>query len=419
VFKKDGDVDRYTVSLTRPARMQLRLPVSAERVKSVTATHSKSVDWTIEPWTGYGMLKVDLPATDKAEIVVKLEGRVPPVQAITLEKKVGETKVIANAIDPQGCLGPKAVPGHRLAFAKVERGNVPFLQVYKVEVTDPDGDAERAAKTLTKAPEGAVWSSVGMTNLFNGDIREIFKQKYLAPRPNTVSCRLAYNGITPWIGAIFGATTNGYDWEKITPVVQLDKVETLLTSDTEPAKAGTPAQEAVKTGRWCTAFRRSSGRLLATPSGALFLPPAEGKNIAFTSLWDNWPRKVTVPVGKKGEAVWLLICGSTNPMQGRIPNAVITFRYADGREEHLELVPPLNFWSMLPFGIDYDYKKDGFALPKEPPPQIQLGKNCRAMVYGWKLRSGVDLKDVTLETLSQEVVIGLMGVSVMNPEKTR
>ena len=76
----------------------------------------------------------------------------------------------------------------------------------------------------------------------------------------------------------------------------------------------------------------------------------------------------------------------------------------------------MNFWSLCKFGrVDYDYKRDGFALPKERPPQVQLGENCRAMVYGWKLRDGVALKSVTLETLSQEVVIGLMGVSVMNP----
>jgi hypothetical protein len=102
-------------------------------------------------------------------------------------------------------------------------------------------------------------------------------------------------------------------------------------------------------------------------------------------------------------------------MQGRIANAVITFRYADGVEEHLDLVPPFNFWSMVPFGADYDMKKDAFALPKDPPPQVRLGDNCRAMVYGWKLRPGIALKEVALETLSQEVVIGLMGVSVMNP----
>ena len=105
-------------------------------------------------------------------------------------------------------------------------------------------------------------------------------------------------------------------------------------------------------------------------------------------------------------------------MQGRIANAVVQFRYANGQDEQLELVPPLNFWSLCGFGrMDYDYQRDGFSLPKDPPPQVQLGANCRAMVYGWKLRPGVALRDVTLETLSQEVVIGLMGVSVMNPKE--
>jgi hypothetical protein len=275
----------------------------------------------------------------------------------------------------------------------VERGNVPCLQVYKVEVTDPEGDAARAEKTLSSAPKGASWSPVGMSALFNGDVREIFRQKYASPRPATVSCRLAYNGITPWVNALGGYSTNsptGFDWDKITPKVGLGKVASLL-----------------RNGR------------LTTPQGAEFDPVDAGKppvkNIAFTSLWDNWPAKVTVPVNKAGDALWLLVCGSTNPMQGRIANAVITFRYADGGEEHLDLVPPFNFWSMVPFGADYDMKKDAFALPKNPPPQVQLGDNCRAMVYGWKLRPGVALKEVALETLSQEVVIGLMGMSVMNP----
>ena len=57
----------------------------------------------------------------------------------------------------------------------------------------------------------------------------------------------------------------------------------------------------------------------------------------------------------------------------------------------------------------------GCLLPAEAaPPTVQLGNNCRAMVLSWKLRPGIELKEVTLETLSQDVVIGLMGVSLMN-----
>jgi hypothetical protein len=125
---------------------------------------------------------------------------------------------------------------------------------------------------------------------------------------------------------------------------------------------------------------------------------------------------VTVPVNRKGDSVWLLVAGSTNPMQVRIANAVLRFHYADGKAEDLELVPPLNFWSLCKFiDRDYDMTRESFSLPKTPPSQVQLGSNCRAMVYGWKLRPGVALEAVSLECLSQEVVIGLMAVSVCNP----
>ena len=314
------------------------------------------------------MLMVDFPESGKADIEIKLSGRVPQGKDIAVEKKVGETKTISGAIDPQGCLGAAAKPGQHMAFAKVERGNVPYLQVYKVTVTAPAGEP----KLLRAAPANAKWTSIPLDGVFNADVRTIFQQKYLSPRPATVSCRIGYDGWSAW--------TFSY-WKVPTPIIQL-------------AKPGEP---------------------VTTPQGVPFGKIGAEKNIAFTSRWDNWPKSVSVPVNAAGEAVWLLVCGSTNPMQGRIANAVVRFRYVDGQEEQLELVPPLNFWSLCGFGrTDYDLKRDAFALPKEPPAQVQLGENCRAMVYGWKLRQGVALQDVTLETLSQEVVIGLMGLSLMN-----
>ena len=78
-------------------------------------------------------------------------------------------------------------------------------------------------------------------------------------------------------------------------------------------------------------------------------------------------------------------------------------------------MPPFNFWSLCPWGgLDYSYETDAFCLPAEPPPMAQLGNNCRAMVLSWRLRPGEILESVTLEALSQEVVIGLMGISLAN-----
>jgi len=161
---------------------------------------------------------------------------------------------------------------------------------------------------------------------------------------------------------------------------------------------------------------RDGGSRLRTPQGVPFAWADGDKNIAFTSMWDNWPRKVAVPVNRKADGIWLLVCGFTNPMQDRIVNAELRMKYADGVVEKLELTPPFNFWSLCPFGgTDYDYRRDGFCLPKAPPATVQLGDNCRAVLLNWRLRPDAALESVTLETFSQEVMIGLMGASLMNP----
>jgi len=261
-----------------------------------------------------------------------------------------------------------------LVLGHVRAGKLPQFQVFKLHITDPQREADMAAKTPREAAKVARWECLDLSRQLNGDVRTIFKQQYLSPRPKTCSVRLGVDGYSAW--------TFPY-WGLLPPEIDLANVKNAE---------------------------------IKTPQNVPFRQLAADKNIAFTSLWDNWPQSVSVPVGKQAEAVWLLVCGSTNPMQTRIANAEVRFRYADGQVEKLELVPPLNFWTLCPFGgADYDYRSAAFCLPKEPPPTVQLGNNCRAMVLSWKLRPRVKLEKLTLETLSQEVVIGLMGVSLMNP----
>ena len=264
-----------------------------------------------------------------------------------------------------------------MVLVEVQVGDMPQRQVFKVHVTDPLGEAQVAARTPREAPKDARWTCLDLAPQYNGDIKTIFQQQYLSPRPKTCSVRVGVDGYSAWTFAFWGDRP---------PTIDLSNVEKLVQ---EPGA-------------------------IITPQNVPFKRFAEAKNIAFTSLWDNWPRLVTVPVNRKAEAVWLLLAGSTFPMQTRIANAVVRFRYADGRVERLELVPPLIFWCLSSWGGgDYDYGLDEFCLPKQPPPTVQLGRNCRAMVLSWKLRSDTILKELTLETLSQEVVIGLMGVSLM------
>ena len=334
---------RYEVTLAKPATLRFRLPVRAAKLNRVLV-NGQPAQFRLAPSFGYGALFLTVPACGKAEVVVETS------------EATGNLPVIAKTGDkPELILMPVT-------------GEVPRYQITKVKPAPPPVVAP------PKAPAGATWATLDMTGSVNGDVRTIFQQRYLSPRPNTCSLRLATDGYSTW-------------------QMMLDPKHNL-----PEIKLATP------------------GEPVTTPQGVPFGKIGAEKNIAFTSQWDNWPRQIRVPVNKTGDAVWLLVCGFTPPMQGRIANAVLRFRYADGPEDQLELVPPLNFWSLCGFGrADYDYKRDGFALPKVPPPQVQLGQNCRAMIYGWKLRPGATLKDVTLQTLSQEAVIGLMGVTIMNP----
>ncbi len=269
--------------------------------------------------------------------------------------------------------------GDHLVFALAQIGNAQQWREFKIKVTDASSDAAQAKKHVQVIPENAHWNCLDLQNILNGDIRTIFQQKYLSPRPNTCSLRIAEDGYSTWQMML--------DKNNHPPTITLDNVPRLLT----------------QTNR------------LVTPQGVPFQWSGITTNIAFTSQWDNWPRQVTADVNQSGDAVWFLICGSSNPMQVQIANAELRLRYADGVVEKIELIPPFNFWSLCPMsGSDYDYERDAFCLPKTPPATVQLGENCRAMLLNWRLRPGVKLEDVTLETLSQEVVIGLMGVTVMN-----
>ncbi len=365
---------RCDVALARPADLAFSLPVRAERVAGVTVNGAPA-RWTVEPGFACSLVSLRVPAATTARVEIATGGPLPVEPSARHEIRLGESlRVDGATFTPTNA-------GHQAYETLVRAGELTRRRLHRVRVIDPAGDAARAAKRLTNAPSAARWHPVDLSAKLNGDVRGIFKQEYLSPRPATCSLRLAKDGYSTW--------------------------QMMLKKTHRPPEVDLKLVDGLLAG---------SGRL-RTPAGVEFAWPAGARNSALTSRWDNWPDAVTVPVNRAGDAIWFLIAGFTPPMQTGIANAALRMVYADGVVETLELVPPWNFWSLCPFGgVDYDYKRDAFALPKDPPPQVQLGGNCRAMVYGWALRPGVHLKEVTLETLSPEVIVGLMAASVMNPE---
>lgn len=380
-YRQKGADDCYVLALAKMADVTFRLPVRADAIRRVTINGAE-VTWQVEPGFGCTQLTLSVSEATSVEVIITLGQRVAHSEISSYRDTVNTGGRLYGPIDDtieyrdyHGVLETPKV-GHHLVLTKFPCGELPRWEISKINLTDPATEALAIVQSPRAPGTGAQWACLDLASAYNADVRTIFQQRYLSPRPETCSVRLGVDGYSAW--------TFPY-WNLPPPVIDLDHVAKL--SD-------------------------GQGRLL-TPAQVPFRMPGAERNIAFTSLWDNWPTVVAVPVGQAARTAWLLVCGTTFPMQTNIANAVLRFRYADDVEENLELIPPHNFWMMCPWGgCDYDYAADAFALPKEPPLQVQLGNNCRAILLSWKLRPEVVLESVTLETLSEDVVIGLMGLSL-------
>jgi hypothetical protein len=403
-FSRKGNECKYAIKLTDAASLELLLPVQCEWIKNVTV-NGETVSWKLIPGIGQSILQINLSELSEAEVAIEIDKPLPYFAPVTVEGNIGDMIQFearnANIIefkDPQevldnekiemGILGARlaANKGYHTVVATVLTGKAPQWRIFRIKVNDPAGDAKEAARFVDNMPAKAAWETVDISSLYNADVTTIYQQQYLSPRPNTVSVRLGTDGYSPWTFP---------HWKSLPPVIKTDRVKMMLNGQNR----------------------------LVTPQGIPFAWSPGEKNIAFTSMWDNYPVRIDFPVNKTGSAVYFLISGSTNVMQCQIANAVVRLNYADGQTDSLELIPPVNYWNLSviephPTAAgqnsrnDYTSETDRFCIPAKFPETVQLGENCRAMLLNLRMREEVELKSVSLETLSQEVVVGLMGITV-------
>ena len=238
-------------------------------------------------------------------------------------------------------------------------------------------------------PTAGRYVPVKMDKAMNANVADIYKNEYLSPRSPYTTLQIPVQGIGEWCHPTLTAEIN-------------DSVfRTLVKND------------------------------MFTVAGVPFRTMKEGRNIVYTSLWDNYPDSVTVPLSGKASAACLLMAGSTNHMQSRIDNGIVVVRYKDGTSDTLRLVNPDNWCP-----IEQDYFEDGkaFYLASPRPYRVCLGngKVSRDLgrelgitgVYGRPIPGGAaqmlnmplnpekKLESITVRTLSCDVVIGLMGVTL-------
>ncbi|MBN2612654.1 MAG: DUF4450 domain-containing protein [Bacteroidales bacterium] len=240
--------------------------------------------------------------------------------------------------------------------------------------------------------ENANYKTLDLSAYFNDSVTAIFKNRYLSPRSPYPTLQLPVHGIGDWCSYKESASIDDRGLRQLADGVGIFKIP-----------QGVP-------------FR--------TPF-EIYLP-----NIIYTSRWDNYPAKVVIPLEGKADHVYLLMAGSTHHMQSRFVNAKVTVVFEDGTSEVLELKNPENWWP-----IEQDFYEDGFAFSTGAPRPLRLHlKTGRVTLEGYNVLSknktihidggaanildiplnrSKNLKELHLETTANDVVIGLMAVTLL------
>ncbi len=239
-------------------------------------------------------------------------------------------------------------------------------------------------------------SPVNMDKAFNAEVTDIFKNEYLTPASPYTTLRIPKNGYGEWCHPLFYAETN-------------DSVfRTLIKGNVYTAK-------------------------LDDAPAIPFRSAAKGRNVAYTSLWDNYPDSITVALKGQAAHAYLMMAGTTNQMQSRIANGLIRVEYADGTVQTIELTNPDNW---CPIEQDYYTDDHAFRVEGKRPYRVHLmsdkvSRNLGDLlgiegVYGREIEGGAaqlldvklnpqkKLKSLTVRTLSNDVVIGLMGITLQH-----
>ena len=255
---------------------------------------------------------------------------------------------------------------------------------------------------------------IDLTASYNANLNDIFRNRYESPRPPYTTLQIPVQGIGEWCHP-----------------------KTMAEIDDSGLRAcATPLQGSDKLG------------VYDTGKGLSFLIPRQGINIVFSSLWDNYPDEVSVPISTKSRsynAAYLMMAGTTNNMQSRIDNALVMAEYEDGSCDTLRLENPINwptvneefifdgkaFWSapVMPLRFRLDNGGVGRQInarellsvipSKHDGKEKKIGDNNRyaidkgaGVILKMPLDSARKIRAIRVKTLSNDIVVGLMAVTL-------
>ena len=407
-FKRTNNIDVYNITQSFSKNLRLRFIVRcvSDDVESITV-NGKKVSWQqVENSIQYPSIEITAPEEKAYRIIITWKGKPFEKASVKQLLKQGEklrlsfskSKII-KIYDPQQSLSKITIgensinaiaehAGNKIFFVKVQQGAFTFWQPASFTVRD-----NRIEKRMPSITVKTIFDTINLQKYYNAKVTDIFKQQYLSPRVKVPTLMLPTQGIGNWCYPLTQANIDDGGLRKL---------------------AGNKNEITTPQG---VPFRTTSDSLL--------------NNILFTSQWDNYPKKIEVPLDGSASHLYLLMAGSTNSMQSRITNGAVVIQYTNGDADTLELCNPENWWP-----IEQDYIIDGYAFTTGTPFPLRLYLKEGKFDYGLKKYSAIKgftnmaidggaatvldmplnpskkLKSLTVETLANDVVIGLMSLTL-------
>ncbi|MBC8876271.1 MAG: DUF4450 domain-containing protein [Planctomycetes bacterium] len=457
----------------RPMRLRLQVPARAVGVAEVTAG-GQQAEWNCVPRVGEPMIEIVVAKTDGAKVRIRWQGDKPATVHCPAVVGSGETFTVGvspaqldEVKDPQGSLKDVVQEtaslrataagrlGHRTIFARVRQGQLSWWLPVTFEIRPPleicdatvDWTAGEVGFTLRNHTDQAI---SGQVQAVCQAARQTLPLQ-LAAR-SQASLRLPASNLVPGTNPIVldlgdGRKVRGavVDWHPPDEKQHLafecldlkpwfnDRVTQIFKNEyRSPRSPYCSLQMPLHGfGDWCYGGRLpapniddSSLREAAGPQGRFTSPPGvplatpgpgQEPNVMFTSQWDNYPNEATIELAGRASHVWFLVAGSTHSMHSQFDNGEIIVAYDDGGTQRLPLHNPTTWW---PIERDYQLEIDGFCVPGPHPPRIDLGAG-RATLLDLPLDVDRPMKSLTIRCLANEVVVGLMSVTILRPNGER
>lgn len=486
-FQRTANADEYQIksSFRKPLHLKMILNAPATQIQQVSV-NGTSVPWQQLRQVGEPAIRLNIPAAASWHVVIRWKGKAPerPVYDSTciLQQQFTCNTVnaeILDVFDPQQVLQTHQLQAHQLLaqpiaeqgehsfFLLLKQGDLTWWHPVNVNLQKPIGVVaakEQSADALSFTVKNNTTVTLQGTLQVNNGSHAYTKSLTIPADDKGVHVQVPALSLVPgsnriqWLGA--GGVmldTALVNWNITTAEKSIainlsplfnDRVTNIFNNNYLSPRPTSPTLQLPLQGigNWCYPLVRvnindSGLRAIAAgtntfklPQGIVFSTPADTsqKNIIYTSRWDNYPNKVTIPLAGKSSHLYLLLAGSTNAMQSQLENGRLTVYYKDGSHKALSLKNP-DTW--CPIEQDYEDNGAAFVLQLPRPPRISLKTGRVFTIYpehttvkGYSSRA-VDggaatvldmlsdenkaLDRLELETIANDVVIGIMAISLM------